>query len=58
MLETTYVEIKTKSNKGIIVGYLYKPPNMNETAIIQHIKGAVSKMSGNWEEGDNHGHGP
>ena len=45
ILETTYVEIKTRSDTDIIVGSLYKPPNTNERALCDHIDEITSKIN-------------
>ena len=43
-LETPCVKIRTKSNKGIVVGSLYKPPNTNKTVLCQHAREVISKI--------------
>ena len=36
-IETTYMEIKTKAKKDIIVGSLYRPPNTSEKDLSNHL---------------------
>ena len=42
--ELSYIEITTKSGKGIVVGSLYRSPNSSDKALLDHIQNIVTKV--------------
>ena len=43
-LESTYIEIKSKTNKSIVVGSLYRPPNTSEQALNRHLSETIHRI--------------
>ena len=44
LVESTYVEIRTRSNNNMIVGSLYRPPNTTEKNLCEHINEIIPKI--------------
>ena len=44
MVETTYIEIKTKAKKEIVFGSIYRPPNTTEKELCTHLNEIIPKV--------------
>ena len=42
-LESTFVEIRAKNGKWIVLGSLYRPPNTNSKEFISGMQSIISK---------------
>ena len=44
MVETTYIEIKTKAKREIVIGSIYRPPNTTEKELCTHLNEIIPKV--------------
>ena len=44
MVETTYIEIKTKAKREIVIDSIYRPPNTTEKELCAHLNEIIPKV--------------
>ena len=44
-IESTFIEIQSKSGKTIVVGSMYRPPNSNEGSFVTEIMEVICKIN-------------
>ena len=45
VIESTFIEIQSKSGKTIVVGSMYRPPNSNEGSFVTEIMEVICKIN-------------